>query len=43
VLQYIINNPARRGMVENGSLHPYCSAFSQFELDKAPQGLKPAA
>jgi putative transposase len=43
VLQYIINNPTRRRMVESPSDFPYSSACVQSGLDKAPQGLKPAA
>jgi len=43
VERYIVNNPVRRGMVENACAYPYSSACSQFLLDGAPQGLKPAA
>jgi putative transposase len=38
---YIRNNPAVRHLAEEASLYPYSSAHSGFELDPAPQGLKP--
>jgi putative transposase len=39
---YIQNNPVVRHLAEEASLYPYSSAHSGFELDPAPQGLKPA-
>jgi len=38
---YIRNNPVVRHLAEEAALYPYSSAHSGFELDPAPQGLKP--
>jgi putative transposase len=40
---YIRNNPVVRHLAKEASLYPYSSAHSGFELDPAPQGLKPVA
>jgi putative transposase len=39
--EYIRNNPVVRHLVNEAALYPYSSAYSGFELDPAPQGLKP--
>jgi putative transposase len=41
IQEYIRNNPVRRRLVDEPERYPYCSAFPGFELDPAPQGLKP--
>jgi putative transposase len=41
VRQYIWINPVKRGLALDAALFPYSSACSGFELDPAPQGLKP--
>lgn len=38
---YMRMNPVRKHMVEAPEMYPYSSAFPVFELDEAPQGLKP--
>ena len=38
---YIHNNPVREGLCERPDQYPYSSAHPGFELDAAPQGLKP--
>jgi putative transposase len=40
--EYIRNNPVVRSLVEEAAQFPYSSAHAGFELDPAPQGLKPA-
>ncbi len=39
--EYIRNNPVVRHLAVEASLYPYSSAHPGFELDPAPQGLKP--
>jgi putative transposase len=39
--QYIRNNPVARLLVEDPLRYPHSSAYPGFELDPAPQGLKP--
>ncbi len=39
--KYILENPARRGLVESASDYPYSSAARQFRLNEPPTGLKP--
>lgn len=39
--EYIRNNPVARHLVGEASQYPYSSAYPGFELDPAPQGLKP--
>jgi len=39
--EYIRNNPVVRHLAVAPAQDPYCSAFAGFELDPAPQGLKP--
>jgi putative transposase len=39
--QYIRNNPVARHLVAEAEQYPYSSAHPGFELDPAPQGLKP--
>lgn len=41
IAEYIRNNPVRRGLVFEASELPHSSAHAGFELDPAPQGLKP--
>jgi putative transposase len=41
--EYIRNNPVVRHLAVRPEEYPYCSAFVGFELDPAPQGLKPIA
>jgi putative transposase len=40
---YIRNNPVARHLVDEAAEFPYSSAYSGFQLDPAPQGLKPLA
>lgn len=42
IAEYIRNNPVRRGLVLEAAQFPHSSAHAGFELDPAPQGLKPA-
>jgi len=39
--EYIRNNPVARHLVAEAAEYPYSSAYPRFELDPAPQGLKP--
>lgn len=39
--QYIHQNPCKAGLAAEPALYPYGSACGQFELDPAPQWLKP--
>jgi putative transposase len=39
--EYIRNNPVARRLVMGAAEYPYSSAHVGFELDPAPQGLKP--
>ena len=39
--EYIRNNPVARHLVAEAAQFPYSSAHAGFELDPAPQGLKP--
>jgi putative transposase len=39
--EYIRNNPVTRHLVSDAAEFPYSSAHAGFELDPAPQGLKP--
>lgn len=41
VAGYIRNNPVVRRLVQEASEFPYSSAYPGFQLDPAPQGLKP--
>lgn len=41
VTEYIHNNPVARGLVTEAAQFPHSSAHPGFELDAAPQGLKP--
>jgi putative transposase len=41
--EYIRNNPVVRHLAVSPEQYPFCSAFAGFELDPAPQGLKPIA
>lgn len=41
--RYIRQNPVRKKLCERAEDYPYSSARSGFELDPAPQGLKPAS
>jgi putative transposase len=38
---YIRQNPLRKHLCEQAERYPYSSASGRFELDDAPQGLKP--
>jgi len=38
---YIHDNPVKRRLVTEATEYPYSSAHGGFELDPAPQGLKP--
>jgi putative transposase len=38
---YVQENPVRKHLCEHADEYPYSSAGSRFELDPAPQGLKP--
>ena len=40
-LHYIRTNPVKRGLVESPELWPFGSVSGKFQLDLAPQGLKP--
>ena len=40
---YIWQNPVKRGLVQKPEDYPYSSAHPAFELDPAPQRLKPLA
>ena len=40
-VRYIHDNPVRRHLCEFASEYPFSSAHAGFELDAAPQGLKP--
>jgi REP-associated tyrosine transposase len=42
-VQYIYFNPVRKRLCEKPEDYPYSSAFPGFELDAAPQGLKPGS
>ncbi len=39
---YIHQNPVRKNLCEKPDEYPYSSASGEFELDPAPEGLKPA-
>ena len=39
---YVQQNPVRKNLCEVAGEYPYSSAYSGFELDPVPQGLKPA-
>jgi putative transposase len=39
---YIRQNPVRKHLCERAEQYPYSSANVRFELDRAPQGLKPS-
>ncbi len=39
--EYIRKNPVVQGLVGEAAQYPYSSAYPGFELDPAPQGLKP--
>jgi putative transposase len=41
--EYIRNNPVARYLVANAAQYPYSSAHLGFDLDPAPQGLKPVS
>jgi putative transposase len=41
--EYIRNNPVARHLVDAAEQYPYSSAHPGFELDAAPQGLKPSS
>jgi putative transposase len=41
VTKYIHNNPVVRRLVSEAAQFPHSSAYAGFELDAAPQGLKP--
>jgi len=41
VLEYIANNPVKRGLAKAPSEYAYSSSHASFELDAVPQGLKP--
>ena len=43
VAGYIRNNPVVRHLVQEASKFPYSSAYPGFQLDPAPQGLKPVS
>jgi len=38
---YVRQNPVRKHLCEKAEQYPYSSASGRFELDSAPQGLKP--
>ena len=40
---YILNNPVKERLCEHPQDFPYSSAYPGYELDPAPQGLKPQA
>ena len=39
--EYVRKNPVKRHLAAEAEQYPYSSAFAGFELDSAPQGLKP--
>lgn len=41
VMEYVANNPTKRGLARSTSEYQYCSFYPGFELDDPPQGLKP--
>ena len=41
--RYIRNNPVARYLVQEAAEFPYSSAYPGFQLDPAPQGLKPVS
>jgi hypothetical protein len=41
--EYIRNNPVARRLVAEAAQYLYSSAHPEFELDPAPQGLKPVS
>lgn len=41
--EYIRNNPVERNLVSHVETYPYSSAYPGFEIDAAPQGLKPVS
>ena len=41
--EYIRNNPVARHLAAEAERYPYSSAYPGFELDPAPQGLKPGS
>jgi putative transposase len=41
--EYIRNNPVDRNLVSDVERYPYSSAYPGFEIDAAPQGLRPVA
>lgn len=43
VREYIWMNPVRRCLVSESGEFPHSSAHARFELDAAPQGLKPSS
>jgi putative transposase len=43
VREYMAQNPVRMGLASNAAGYPYSSSRIGFELDAAPQGLKPSA
>jgi hypothetical protein len=40
-VEYIRQNPVRKGLAETSEQYPFSSASGDFLLDKRPQGLKP--
>jgi putative transposase len=40
---YVRQNPVRKHLCEKAEQYPYSSASGRFELDSAPQGLKPTS
>ena len=43
VQEYIRNNPIKRRLVPVAEQYAFSSAYSGFELDPVPQGLKPSS
>ncbi|MGH9515173.1 MAG: REP-associated tyrosine transposase [Terriglobales bacterium] len=41
VLGYMGESPMKRGLAPSAMQYPYCSVCRGFQLDEAPQGLKP--
>jgi putative transposase len=41
-VSYIQQNPVRKHLCERAEAYPYSSAYPGFDLDRVPQGLKPA-
>ncbi|MGA8270643.1 MAG: transposase [Candidatus Sulfotelmatobacter sp.] len=39
--QYIRRNAMKRGLATEANRYPYCSAWPEFQIDEAPQRLKP--